>query len=158
MGFVWQQTLRNTGRCSGVGLHSGSHAVMALHPAQPGTGVRFIRTDLADRPVEIQATWQNAVERPLCTTIANREGVTVATVEHLMSALLGCGIDNVVVELHGGEVPAMDGSAAHFVAMIEHAGIEEQMAPRRVLSPARIRSAGRPTLSRQMASASSSER
>ncbi len=133
MSFVWQRTLRSTSRCSGVGLHSGSDAVMVLHPAQPGTGVRFLRTDVAGRPVEIQATWQNAIERPLCTTLANREGVTVATVEHLMSALFGCGIDNVLVELHGSEVPAMDGSAAPFVAMIERAGIEEQMAPRRVL-------------------------
>lgn len=106
---------------------------MVLHPAQSGTGVRFLRTDVADRPKEIQATWQNAVERPLCTTLANHEGVTVATVEHLMSAFLGCGIDNVLVELRGGEVPAMDGSAAPFVAMIEDAGIEEQMAPRKVL-------------------------
>jgi UDP-3-O-[3-hydroxymyristoyl] N-acetylglucosamine deacetylase len=83
--------------------------------------------------VEIRASWQNAIERPLCTTLANREGVAVATVEHLMSALLGCGIDNVAVELHGVEVPAMDGSAAPFVAMIERAGIEEQAAPRRFL-------------------------
>jgi UDP-3-O-[3-hydroxymyristoyl] N-acetylglucosamine deacetylase len=106
---------------------------MVLHPAAPNTGIRFRRTDVVDQATEIHATWQNAIERPLCTTLANREGVTVATIEHLMSALLGCGIDNVVVELHGGEVPAMDGSAAPFVALIEHAGIEEQAAERRAL-------------------------
>jgi UDP-3-O-[3-hydroxymyristoyl] N-acetylglucosamine deacetylase len=106
---------------------------MVLHPAHPDTGIRFRRTDVTDGPAEIQATWHNAVDRPLCTTLANREGITVATVEHLMSAFLGCGIDNVVVELHGGEVPAMDGSAAPFVAMIQDAGIEEQGAPRKFL-------------------------
>jgi UDP-3-O-[3-hydroxymyristoyl] N-acetylglucosamine deacetylase len=106
---------------------------MSLHPAGPDSGVRFRRADLADKPAEIEASWRNAIERPLCTTLANRDGVTVASIEHLMSALLGCGIDNVVIELNAGEVPAMDGSAASFVALIEDAGIEEQSTPRRAV-------------------------
>ena len=142
MGFVPQRTLRKSVGCAGIGLHSGSVATMTLHPAEPGTGVRFRRTDLAGSSVDIAATWDNVIERPLCTTLANGDGVTVATVEHLMSAFVGCGIDNALVELAGEEVPAMDGSAAPFVAMIEDAGAIEQAAPRRaleILKPVAVR-------------------
>jgi len=130
IGFERQRSLKKTVRCSGVGLHSGSSVLMSLHPAGPDCGIVFRRTDLPGPPAEIEASWQNAVERPLCTTLADRDGVTVASIEHLMSALCGCGIDNVVIELDAGEVPAMDGSAASFVNLIEDAGTEEQSTPR----------------------------
>ncbi len=133
MGFVRQQTIETAVGCTGVGLHSGSKVTMTLHPAPPESGIRFRRTGLAGAPAEIKASWKHVVERPLSTVLANDDGVTVATVEHLMSAFLGCGIDNVLVELDGEEVPAMDGSAAPFVAMIESAGTVDQEPPRWVL-------------------------
>jgi UDP-3-O-[3-hydroxymyristoyl] N-acetylglucosamine deacetylase len=133
MGFVRQRTIKTAVGCSGVGLHSGSDVSMTCHPADPETGIRFRRTGLAGGPVDIAATWRNVVERPLSTVLANGDGIAVATVEHLMSAFLGCGIDNVLIELDAEEVPAMDGSAAPFVAMIESAGHIEQAPPRWVL-------------------------
>ena len=126
-----QKTLKNSIHCSGIGLHSGASVDMVLHPAETGSGIRFRRSDLSN--VEIPATWEHAIETPLCTTLAGQDGVRIATVEHLMSALSGCGIDNAVVELNGPEVPAMDGSAAPFVFLIECAGAIEQNAPRRAL-------------------------
>ena len=133
IGFERQRTLQTSVRCSGVGLHSGCSVLVSLHPAEPDSGVVFRRTDLPDPPAEIEAAWQNAIERPLCTTLANRDGATVASIEHLMSALSGCGIDNVLIELNAGELPAMDGSAAFFVKLIEDAGVEEQSTPRRAV-------------------------
>ena len=114
---------------------------MELRPAPPGTGIVFCRTD---RPAgsrrTIEAVYDNVVDATLCTAIGNGR-VTVRTIEHLMAAFAGCGIDNAVVELDGEEVPAMDGSAAPFVFLIECAGIVEQCAPRRmieVLKPIRL--------------------
>jgi UDP-3-O-[3-hydroxymyristoyl] N-acetylglucosamine deacetylase len=129
---VRQRTLKNSIHCSGVGLHSGAKATMMLRPAPAGTGIRFLRSDIAGNP-EIDALWNNAIDTPLCTSIANGDGVQVARIEHLMSALYGCGIDNAIVELEGQEVPAMDGSAGPFVFLIECAGAVEQKAPRRAL-------------------------
>jgi UDP-3-O-[3-hydroxymyristoyl] N-acetylglucosamine deacetylase len=114
---------------------------MALRPAAPDTGIVFRRLDAG---VSIPAVWSNTVEATLCTVLSN-EGIEVKTVEHLMAALRGCGIDNAVVELDGPEVPAMDGSAAPFVAMIERAGTIAQDRPRRaikVLKPVRVHSDG----------------
>jgi UDP-3-O-[3-hydroxymyristoyl] N-acetylglucosamine deacetylase len=122
-----QQTLKNSIHCSGIGLHSGARVSMTLHPRESG-GIVFRRSDLAGAP-EIAATWDNAVETPLCTTLQRGE-TRVATVEHLLSALAGVGIDSVLVELDGPEVPIMDGSAAPFVFLIECAGIAELSAPR----------------------------
>ncbi len=127
-----QNTLKNAIDCSGVGLHSGAQVNMILRPAAPNSGVVFRRGDLSGG-VEIKATWENAVETPLCTTLSGPCGAKVASIEHLMSALSGCGIDNVTVELNGPEVPIMDGSAAPFVFLIECAGTAEQAAPRRAL-------------------------
>lgn len=126
-----QKTLKNSIHCSGIGLHSGIRVDMALHPAEAGSGIRFRRSDLGN--VEIPATWEHAIETPLSSTLVGQDGVKIATIEHLMSALSGCGIDNAVVELSGPEVPAMDGSAAPFVFLIECAGATEQNAPRRAL-------------------------
>lgn len=132
MKVVRQQTLRNSIHCSGVALHSGAKVNMVLHPAEADTGIVFRRTDAAGGS-EIQALWRNAVETPLCTTLVDGNGTQVATIEHLMSALSACGIDNAVIELNGPEVPIMDGSAAPFVFLIECAGVELQASPRRAL-------------------------
>ncbi len=105
---------------------------MVLHPAEADTGIVFRRTDAAGG-VEIQALWRNAIETPLCTTLVDGKGNQIATIEHLMSALNGCGIDNALIELNGPEVPIMDGSAAPFVFLIECAGITVQKSPRRAL-------------------------
>jgi len=129
---VRQQTLKNSIHCSGVALHSGAKVNMVLHPAEADTGIVFRRTDAAGGS-EVQALWRNAVETPLCTTLVDGKGNQVATIEHLMSALNACGIDNAVIELNGPEVPIMDGSAAPFVFLIECAGVETQASPRRAL-------------------------
>lgn len=129
---VRQQTLKNSIHCSGVALHSGAKVSMVLHPAEADTGIVFRRTDAAGG-TEIQASWRNAIETPLCTTLVDPRGNQVTTIEHLMSALSGCGIDNAVIELNGPEVPIMDGSAAPFVFLIECAGVAVQNSPRRAL-------------------------
>ena len=103
---------------------------MILHPADAGTGIQFKRTDITGG-VLIPAKWDHVVDTRLCTTIGNSDGVTIGTVEHLMAALAGCGIDNALIELDGPEVPIMDGSAQPFVSLVERAGVVEQDAPRR---------------------------
>ncbi len=117
---------------------------MTLHPAAPDSGIVFRRSDRGG--AEIKACWRNAVEQPLCTRLDDGEGLSVATIEHLMAALGGLEIDNAVIELDGPEVPVMDGSAAPFVFLIECAGIAEQDAPRRaikVLQPITVGEAGK---------------
>ena len=125
-----QQTLKNPIGCRGVGLHSGQRVAMGLLPALPGTGIIFRRTDAA---VEIRANWINAVESSRCTMLSDGIGTSVGTVEHLMAALAGAEIDNVIIEIDGPEVPIMDGSAAPFMFLIECAGTVEQEAPRRAV-------------------------
>jgi UDP-3-O-[3-hydroxymyristoyl] N-acetylglucosamine deacetylase len=131
--FIFQKTLKNSIHCSGVGLHSGTKINMTLLPAPANSGVVFRRVDIKKGANEIKATWENAVETPLCTTLVGPNGIRIATIEHLMSALAGYEVDNVVIELDGAEVPVMDGSAAPFVFLIECAGTLEQSAPRRAL-------------------------
>ncbi len=133
MSIVQQRTIKNTIHCRGVGLHSGVKTSLILHPAAPDSGIVFRRTDASGGGAEIAATWRNAVESALCTTLSNGEGITIGTVEHLMAALAGAEIDNVLVELDGPEVPIMDGSAAPFVFLIECAGVVEQDAPRQAI-------------------------
>jgi UDP-3-O-[3-hydroxymyristoyl] N-acetylglucosamine deacetylase len=130
--IVLQRTLKHAIRCSGIGMHSGCKVAMALRPAAPDRGIVFHRSDLGG-DATLAASWDCAVETPLCTSLQNDKGVTVATVEHLMSALYGCGIDNAVIELDGPEVPAMDGSAAPFVFLLECAGTVSHDVPRRAL-------------------------
>ncbi len=127
-----QRTLKNSIYCSGIGLHSGAKVNMTLHPAEAGTGIRFRRNGTVRR-TEVAATWHNAIETPLNTTLEGEADIKVGTVEHLLSALSGCAIDNVVIELNGPEVPVMDGSSAPFVFLIECAGTVTQDAPRRAL-------------------------
>jgi UDP-3-O-[3-hydroxymyristoyl] N-acetylglucosamine deacetylase len=133
-----QLTLKNPIHCSGVGVHNGRKVHMTLRPAAADHGIVFRRSDLGE---SVPAHWSKAVESPLCTTLVLPSGAKLATVEHLMSAFLGLGIDNALVELDGPEVPIMDGSAAPFVFLIECAGIEEQAAPRHrieVLKPVAV--------------------
>jgi len=127
--MVRQRTLKNPIRATGVGLHSGRKVYMSLLPAGPDTGIVFRRVDL-ETPVEIPAQADLVGETAMASTLV-KDGVKVATVEHLMSALAGLGIDNAVVELSAAEVPIMDGSAGPFVFLIQSAGIHEQDAPKR---------------------------
>ncbi|MDH4259555.1 MAG: UDP-3-O-acyl-N-acetylglucosamine deacetylase [Gammaproteobacteria bacterium] len=124
-----QRTLRNSIRASGIGLHTGRKVLMVLRPAPPNTGIVFRRVDL-DPPVDIAALATNVTETNLGTTLAVGT-VGVSTVEHLLSALAGLGIDNCFIELTAGEVPIMDGSAGPFVFLIQSAGIEDQSAAKR---------------------------
>ena len=131
--YVFQKTLKNAIGCSGVGLHSGARVAMTLHPAEANHGIVFRRTDIVRGQAEIAADWHNVIDSQLCTAIRNEDGVEVQTIEHLMAAFAGLGIDNAVVELNGPEVPIMDGSSAPFVFLIECAGIVEQTEPRRAI-------------------------
>jgi len=122
--MIKQRTLKNVIRATGVGLHTGEKVYLTLHPAAPDTGVVFRRTDL-NPPVEIHAIAENVGETTLSTTLMNGD-VRVSTVEHLLSAFAGLGIDNVVVDVSAPEVPIMDGSASPFVFLLQSAGICEQ--------------------------------
>ncbi|OPX56151.1 UDP-3-O-acyl-N-acetylglucosamine deacetylase [Oceanospirillum multiglobuliferum] len=122
--MIKQRTLKNTIRATGVGLHSGQKVYLTLRPAAVDTGVIFRRTDL-DPVVEIKATALNVCETTLSTTIGN-DLAKVGTVEHLLSALAGLGIDNLYVDVSAPEVPIMDGSSGPFVFLLQSAGIEEQ--------------------------------
>lgn len=126
-----QRTLKATARATGVGLHSGKKVTMMLRPAQPGTGIVFRRIDLA-APVAIRARADAVGETRLCSCLVEGD-VRVYTIEHLMSAFAGSGVDNAYVDLDGPEVPIMDGSAAPFLLLIQQAGVEEQNALRRFL-------------------------
>lgn len=126
-----QRTLKTAIRATGVGLHTGDKVYMTLRPATENSGITFRRVDL-DQPVDIPADPQLVGETMLGTTLI-KNGVKVATVEHLMSALAGLGIDNVNVDLSAPEVPIMDGSAGPFVFLLQSAGIEEQGAAKRFI-------------------------
>jgi len=137
-----QQTLRSAIACTGVGLHSGSRVEMTLRPAEPGSGILFRRTDAAGTGFAIPARFDRVVDTQLCTVLGDAAtGLRVGTVEHVMAALAGCGVDNAVVEVDGPELPIMDGSAADFVFLVESAGVVAQAAPRlvvEVLRPVRV--------------------
>jgi UDP-3-O-[3-hydroxymyristoyl] N-acetylglucosamine deacetylase len=126
-----QRTLKNVIRATGVGLHSGEKVYMTLRPAPVDTGIVFRRVDLAP-VVEIPASAELVTETTLCTGLTC-EGAKVQTVEHLMSAMAGLGVDNAYVELSSAELPIMDGSAGPFVFLIQSAGIAEQNAPKRFI-------------------------
>src|SRR5690554_1218081 len=129
--MIRQRTLKKTIRATGVGLHSGEKVYLTLKPAPVDTGIIFRRTDL-DPMVEIRACAENVGETMLSTTLV-KDGVRVATVEHLLSAMAGLGIDNCYVELSAAEVPIMDGSAGPFVFLLQSAGIAEQEAAKRFI-------------------------
>lgn len=121
-----QRTIKQAVSCQGVGLHSGALLNLKLLPATAGAGITFIRTDVTDKDNRIAARWDCVVDTRLCTVLANRDGVSVGTVEHIMAALRGAEIHNVTIELDGAEVPIMDGSSAAFVELIDRAGVEVQ--------------------------------
>ena len=135
-----QRTLKSLIRASGVGLHSGDRVTMVLRPAAPDTGIVFRRVDL-DVPVDLPASALMVGDTRMCSCL-ERDGVKVGTIEHLMSAFAGLGIDNAYVDLDAAEVPILDGSAAPFVFLIQSAGIEEQPAAKkfiRVTKPVEVR-------------------
>jgi len=124
-----QRTIKAVIKATGVGLHTGRKVVMTLRPAQPDTGIVFRRVDL-DPVADIRASALAVTDTRLCSTVEG-SGAKVSTVEHLMSALAGLGIDNLYIDLAGPEVPIMDGSAAPFVFLLQSAGVTEQPAPKR---------------------------
>ncbi|WP_447553164.1 UDP-3-O-acyl-N-acetylglucosamine deacetylase [Vreelandella sp. EE22] len=129
--MIRQRTLQNVIRATGVGLHSGKKVHLALRPAPANTGIVFVRTDL-DPVVHVPARAELVEDTKLCTALSH-EGVKVATVEHLMSAFAGLGIDNAYVDISAAEIPIMDGSASPFVFLIQSAGILEQDAPKKFI-------------------------
>ncbi len=126
-----QRTLKNEIRATGVGLHTGQKVMLTLKPAAVDTGILFRRVDL-DPVVEIEAKAENVGDTTLCTSLVQGD-VRVSTIEHLLSAMAGLGIDNVVVEVDASEVPIMDGSAGPFVFLLQSAGIVEQKAPKKFI-------------------------
>ncbi len=135
-----QRTLKTLTRAVGVGLHSGQRVELTLRPAAPDTGIVFRRVDLA-QPVDIPVTAQSVTDTRMATTISNG-GAKVHTIEHLMSACSGLGLDNLYVDITAEEVPILDGSSSSFVFLLQSAGIELQNAPKRfirVRQPVEIR-------------------
>ena len=142
----FQRTIGKAIDCKGVGLHSGAAIAMTFRPAPPEHGVVFRRLDVVGRDDRVPAAWHAVADTRLNTTVANADGVCVGTVEHLVAALAGAGVDNLLIELDGPEVPVMDGSAAPFVALLRDAGLIDQAAPRRclhVLKPVTVEEGGR---------------
>ncbi len=129
--MIRQRTLKNVIRATGVGLHTGEKIYLTLRPAPVDTGIVFCRVDL-EHVVQIAARPENVGDTRLSTTLVS-EGVRISTVEHLLSAMAGLGIDNAYIDLSAAEVPIMDGSAGPFVFLIQSAGIEEQNAPKRFI-------------------------
>ena len=127
--MIKQRTLKSAVRATGVGLHTGEKVVMVMRPAPVDTGIVFCRPDLPGNPA-IPARATNVTNTTMATVI-ERDGARVSTVEHLMSALFGLGIDNVFIDVSAEEVPIMDGSAGTFVFLLQTAGVEEQAAPKR---------------------------
>ena len=132
MSQINQKTISDTIKLSGVGLHNGIKANLTVKTASENFGIKFCRTDL-DKENLIEANYQNVVEPILCTKIKNNNGTTVSTVEHLMAAFYGEGIDNALVEIDAPEVPILDGSASEFVEAIRSVGIKEQKKSRKFI-------------------------
>lgn len=140
-----QRTLRNSIGCVGKGLHTGARVSLNLHPAEPGTGIRFQRVDKPGS-ASIPATFERVSDTTMCTTLTGVDGTRIATVEHLMAALAAAEIDNLLVEVAGPEIPIMDGSAAPFIFLIDCAGTVAQPVERRVieiLAPVRVAAHGK---------------
>ncbi|MEK7791082.1 MAG: UDP-3-O-acyl-N-acetylglucosamine deacetylase, partial [Deltaproteobacteria bacterium] len=124
--MVYQRTIKSEIQFKGIGLHTGKEATVTLKPAKPDRGIVFFRTDLADLgEVRIPALNRYVTDTALSTTIG-RNGIKIATIEHLMAAVWGMGIDNLKIEVSGPEIPILDGSSAPFVSMLSNCGIVEQ--------------------------------
>ena len=132
-----QKTIAKPVSISGIGLHSGSNVSMKLFPADADYGIKFIRKDLKSNNL-IEALWSNVSNTKLSTTISNKSGVSVSTIEHLMSALSGLHIDNVKIEIDGPEVPIMDGSSIKFVDLINSTTIKNLNKKRKILKIKKI--------------------
>ena len=126
-----QRTLKKAISATGVGLHNGEKVTLTLRPAAPDTGIVFTRVDLP-QPNEIKATPQAVHDTRMCSAL-EENGARVATVEHLMSALAGLGIDNVYIDVNASEIPIMDGSSGPFVFLLQQAGIAEQAAAKKFI-------------------------
>ena len=129
----YQHTLQQSFTCVSRGLHTGLKIVMRVTPAEANSGIVFVRREVESRRAEIQASWRNVSDTRLSTTIANKYGVRVSTIEHLLAALYACGIDNARIILNGPEVPVMDGSAMPFVDLIKQSGKQRQNAERHAI-------------------------
>ena len=127
-----QQTIASNFTFSGIGLHSGRNVNLTIESAEVNNGIKFIRTDLKDQNI-IDAIWSNVSSTNLCTTISNDVGISVSTIEHLMSALSGMHIDNANILIDNAEVPIMDGSSFPFVELLENNGIVVQKKDRKIL-------------------------
>lgn len=141
-----QTTLRRPVSIDGIGLHSATPVRLTLRPGRSGSGIVFVRRDAPSTARIIRADWRGVTSSRLATVLGNDRGFLAGTVEHLMAALRGCGVDNAVAEIDGPEVPIMDGSAAPFAAMVREAGVVGQRAARRVirvLEPVRVRDGGK---------------
>ncbi len=128
-----QKTINSKISCNGVGLHSGVDTKITLHPAPCDTGIVFRRTDVEASKSSVRAHYKNVVTTNLGTTISNEFGIKVSTIEHLMAAIWGCGIDNLYIDIDAPEVPIMDGSSEPFVFLLECAGINVQEKARHVI-------------------------
>lgn len=128
-----QQTLASEITYVGRALHSGERVSMKLRPAEPDTGIRFLRKDAPADEAVVPALWNHVVDSRRCNTLANKHGIRVRTTEHLLAALYVSGIDNALIELDGPEIPIMDGSAEPFVLLLRLVGVEEQGKPRRAI-------------------------
>jgi len=130
---AFQHTVRTPAVFAGVGVHTGAYTHVAVRPAAADSGIVFVRTDITDRDNQVLASAEAVCKTQLGTVIGNDAGVTVATIEHLMAAMVMMGIDNAVVELDGPEMPIMDGSSLPFVHILERAGKRMLNAPRRFI-------------------------
>lgn len=128
-----QVTLSKPVSCYGIGVHSGKRTQLTIEPTKENTGIIFIRTDISSENNYIEAKYYNVSDTLLSTTISNSNKIQVSTIEHIMAALWGCGIDNAIIKIDGPEVPIMDGSSKPFVFMIECAGKKLQNAPKKYL-------------------------
>ncbi len=127
-----QQTIKSDISLKGIGLHSGKIVNVTIQPSNVNNGIKFIRTDLIKNNI-VDALWSNVSSTNLCTTISNEKGISISTIEHLMSALSGMHVDNVNILIDGSEVPIMDGSSLPFVELLEISGIQTQEFDRKVI-------------------------
>jgi UDP-3-O-[3-hydroxymyristoyl] N-acetylglucosamine deacetylase len=137
-----QTTVKSSVTFEGVGLHSGAPVSMSVHAASPNHGIWFRRTDVVGVDAMVPALWDAVNPTPLCTKIENQDGTVVSTIEHIMAALAGCGINNALIELSGEEVPIMDGSSAEFVRGLLAKGVQQQGTDGwalRILKPVEVR-------------------
>lgn len=128
-----QLTIQNPISCFGIGVHSGNKTQVTLKPAHGNIGIVFIRTDISKLDNKITANYANVFDTSLSTSIRNNANVSVSTIEHLMAAIWGCGVDNLIIEIDGPEVPIMDGSSKPFVFMLECAGLKSLNVPKKYL-------------------------